>query len=75
MFKGWVALYKMEEEYLHNLFYNPESPASFGGVEAVYGAVKEDGKFQLFRNRIRTWLKQQDTYTLNPSVTDLREIE
>ena len=58
----------MAEKYLHNLYYNPESPASFGGVEAVYRAVKEDGKFQLSRNKIRTWLRQQDTYTLHKPV-------
>ena len=53
----------MAEEYLHNLYYNTESSASFGGVEAIYRAVKEDGKFQPSRNKIRTWLKQQDIYT------------
>ena len=58
----------MAEEYLHDLCYNPESPASFGGVEAVYRAAKEDGKFQLSRNKIRTWLRQQDTYTLHRPV-------
>ena len=52
-----------------------ESPASFGRLEAVYRAAKEDGKFQLSRNKIRTWLRQQ-THTLyiDRSVTDLREI-
>ena len=58
----------MVEKYLHDLYYNPESPASFGGVEAVYRAAKEDGKFQLSRNKIRTWLRQQDTYTLHTPV-------
>ena len=58
----------MAEKYLHDLYYNPESPASFGGVEAVYRAAKEDGKFQLSRNKIRTWLRQQDTYTLHRPV-------
>ena len=58
----------MAEQYLHNLYYNPESPASFGGVDAVYRAVKNDGKFKLSRNKIKTWLKQQDTYTLHKPV-------
>ena len=58
----------MAEEYLHDLYYNPESPASFGGVEAVYRAAKEDGKFQLSRNKIRIWLRQKDTYTLHRPV-------
>ena len=58
----------MAERYLHNLYYNPESLASFGGVNAVYRVVKNDGKFQISRNRIREWLKQQDTYTLHKPV-------
>ena len=58
----------MAQEYLHNLYYNPGSQASFRGEEAVYHAVKEDGKVQLSRNKIRTWLKQQDTYTLHKPV-------
>ena len=55
----------MAGEYLHDLYYNPEHLASFGGVEAVNRAAKEDGKFQPSRNKIRTWLRQQDTYTLH----------
>ena len=33
----------MAEQYLHDLYYNPESPASFGGGDAVYRKVKNDG--------------------------------
>ena len=58
----------MAEEYLHDLYYYPESPASFGRAEAVYHATKEDGKFQPSCNEIRTWLRQQDTYTLHRPV-------
>ena len=43
---------------------HPESLATFGGVDAVYCAVKDDEKYQISRNKIRTWLKQQDVYTL-----------
>ena len=58
----------MAEKYLHNLYYRPEIPAAFGGVEAVYCAVKDDGKYQISRNKIRTCLKQQDVYTLQKPV-------
>ena len=37
----------------------PRKSGKFGGVEAVYRAAKEDSKFQLSRNKIRTWLTQQ----------------
>ena len=58
----------MMEKYLHDLYYSPKSPAAFGGVEAVYRAVKDNGKYQISRNKVRTWLKQQDVYTLHKPV-------
>ena len=58
----------MADQYLHDLYYSPESPASFGGVDAVYRAVKNEGKFQISRNNVREWLKQQDTHTLHKPV-------
>ena len=58
----------MADQYLYDLYYSPESPASFGGVDAVYRTVKNDGKFKISRNKIRKWLKQQDTYTLHKPV-------
>ena len=35
----------MEEKYLSQLYYNPESPVSFGGVDSIYHAVKNDAKY------------------------------
>ena len=58
----------MEEKYLSKLYYNPESPASFGGVDSIYHAVKNDAKYQISRNKIRQWLAKQDTYTLHKPV-------
>ena len=58
----------MAEKYLSQLYYNPEHPASFGGVDSIYRVVKEEGKHQISRNRIRSWLKKQDTYTLHKPV-------
>ena len=43
----------MEEKYLSQLYYNTESPASFGGVDSIYDAVKNDAKYQISRNKIR----------------------
>ena len=58
----------MADQYLYDLYYSPESLAGFGGVDAVYLIVKNYGKFKISRNRIREWLKQQDTYTLHKPV-------
>ena len=32
---------------LHDQYYNPESRASFGGVDFVYRVVKNDVKFKI----------------------------
>jgi hypothetical protein len=58
----------MAEKYLAELYYNPESPTSFGGVDSIYRVVKSEGKHQISRNKIRTWLRKQDTYTLHKPV-------
>ena len=60
---GWWRCY-----YFHDLYFTPESPSAFGGVEAVYDAAKDDGKYQISRKKIRTWLKQKDVYTLHKPV-------
>ena len=59
--KHWIL---MEEKYLSELYCNPESAASFGGVDSIYRAVKNDAKYQISRNKIHSWLQKQDTYTL-----------
>ena len=58
----------MAEKYLSQIYYNPESPGSFGGVDSIYRAVKNEGKYQIWRNKIRLWLQKQDTYTLHKPV-------
>ena len=58
----------MEEKYLSQIYYNPESLASFGGVDSIYRVVKIEGKHQISRNKIRLWLQKQDTYTLHKPV-------
>jgi hypothetical protein len=42
--------------------------ARFGGVDSIYRAVKSEGRHQISRNKIRTWLQKQDTYTLHKPV-------
>ena len=58
----------MAEKYLSQIYYNRESPASFGGVDSIYHVVRDEGKHQISRNKIRLWLQKQDTYTLHKPV-------
>ncbi|CAB3976655.1 uncharacterized transposon-derived [Paramuricea clavata] len=58
----------MAEKYLSQIYYDPESLASFGGVDSIYRAVKNEGKYEISRNKIRQWLQKQDTYSLHKPV-------
>ena len=53
------------EKKLASIYLNPSHPASFGGLDAVYRAVKEDGKSKISRKQVQDWLSQQDVYTLH----------
>ena len=53
------------EKTLTSIYLDPSHPASFGGVDAVYRAVKEKGKNKISRKQVQDWLSQQDVYTLH----------
>ena len=53
-----------DKEYLHNIYYNPESEASFSGLDRLYRKAKSDGK-TISRGQIRKWLQMQKIYTTN----------
>ena len=50
---------------LASMYLDPSHPASFGGLDAVYRAVKEDGNSKISRKQVQDWLSQQDVYTLH----------
>ena len=52
------------EKTLSSIYLDPSQPASFGGLDAVYRAVKEKGKSKICRKQVQDWLSQQDVYTL-----------
>ena len=56
------------EQYLQNLYHNPNHAGSLGGVGAVFRAVRDEGKFKISRNDIKKWLSSQDCYTLHKPV-------
>ena len=53
------------EKTLSSIYLDPSQPASFGGLDAVYRAVKEKGKRKISRKQVQDWLSQQDVYTLH----------
>jgi hypothetical protein len=52
-------------EYLSKIYLNPASPASFQGVDKLYEYVKSEGKYEIGKNKIRKWLNNQDSYSVN----------
>ncbi|CAB4038544.1 uncharacterized transposon-derived [Paramuricea clavata] len=58
----------MAEKYLSQIYYDTESPASFGGVDSVNRAVKNEGKYEISPDKIRQWLQKQDAYSLHKPV-------
>ncbi len=49
---------------LKNVYYDPKNPGSFGGVQAVYRAVKHLNK-NIRQKEVKKWLQNQNTYTLH----------
>ena len=52
------------EKYLEGIFYDVKNPASFSGPEKLYKFVKQDGKHNVSKYRIRKWLQRQEPYSL-----------
>ena len=53
------------EKTLSSIYPDPGQPASFGGLDAVYRAVKEKGKSTISCKQVQDWLSQQYLYTLH----------
>ena len=53
------------EKTLSSIYLDPSHPASFGGLDAVYRALKEKGNNKISRKQVQDWLSQQDVYTLH----------
>ena len=53
------------EKKLVSIYLDPSHPASFGGLDAVYRAVKGRGKNEISRKQVQDSLSQQDVYTLH----------
>lgn len=56
------------EEYLKNFWYNPRHPGSFAGPSKLYQVVKREGKNDIGLGKIKKFLQNQDTYSLQKKV-------
>ena len=63
-----MSLSKEEERYLENIYNNPKSVGSFGGLNNLYRKVQKDKKFAISKNQLKKWLQKQESYTLHKQV-------
>ena len=50
--------------FLSNIYYDPNNNGSFGGINRLWRAVKETERAGITKKDVRQWLKTQDVYTL-----------
>ena len=49
------------DEYLKNIYYDAEHPASYSGVDKLYRFAKTDGQ-NISKGKITGWLSTQNVY-------------
>ena len=57
-----------EFKYLEDIYFDPSHAGSFSGVEKLYQTVKKEGKFKIGRQKIRTFLQNQEEYSLQRDI-------
>ena len=53
------------ENYLESIYFNPNHPGGFVGVDKLYRVVRKEGRFNISKDNIKKWLKLDDSYTLH----------
>ena len=59
---------KKTSKYLEKLYFDPNHPASYGGIDKVYQTVKKEGKYNISKGQIKKWLSKYKAYTENMPV-------
>ena len=54
-------------QILKKIYYDPENPGSYGGIDRLFRAAKKKRK-AITRNQVINFLESQDTYTLHKPV-------
>jgi hypothetical protein len=53
---------------LEKIYYDPQHPGSFSGVDKLCKAVRQEGKYVLRKAKIRKWLETQETFGLHRQI-------
>ena len=57
-----------ESNYLSNIYFNPEHPASFQNPLRLYGIVQKEGKHRISHGQIKNWIQKKHSYSTNKAV-------
>ena len=61
--KRTINIEKRNDHILRELYYDPNNPASFSGIDQLFKAVKRDPRIDISRYKVKKWLYSQDVYT------------
>ena len=50
------------KRYLEKIYYDPEHPGGFSGVDRLYRAIKSEGRHKISRKKLEEFLRSQETY-------------
>jgi hypothetical protein len=56
------------QDYMEKIYCDPQHSGSFGGVDKLYKAVRQEGKYMLGKAKIRKWLETQETFGLHRQI-------
>jgi hypothetical protein len=56
------------QDYLEKIYCDPQHPGSFGGVDKLYKAVRQEGKYVQGKAKIKKWLETQETFGLHRQI-------
>lgn len=54
-----------EADYLYSIYYDSAHPAAYSGADKLYREVKKEGKFNISRTEIKTWLQGQESFSVH----------
>lgn len=54
-----------ETDYLYSIYFDSAHPAAYSGADKLYREMKKEGKFNISRTKIKTWLQEQESFSVH----------
>ena len=52
-----------KRDYLRSIYYDPIHPAAFSGIDKLYRAIKNKGRYVISKGQVTKWLQCEEIYT------------